>query len=145
MRRGRGGGGGFPTTLIIHITGNAYTGTTSSRSIATFCRDQLSCCPPYIGARFTVKMLYALMLGLLWKYCMGLCLVYCGNIVWVYAWLLWKYCMGLCLVYSGNVACTGLLHVEILYQLLWAYARFTVEMLYQPIWALLWKYYINLC
>ena len=62
---------------------------------------------------------------------MGLCMVYCGNIVrayawsivvWAYAWsiveilyglmrgLLWKYCMGLCVVYCGNIV--------------WAYARF---------------------
>ena len=36
-------------------------------------------CFMLIGARFTVELLYGLML---WKCCMGL---YCGNVVWAYA------------------------------------------------------------
>ena len=60
--------------------------------------------------------------------CMGLCSVYCGNIVLVIlAWFTLEMLYVLCARFT----------VEMLYQLVWAYARFTVEILYRLVWDLL--------
>ena len=84
------------------------------------------------------------------KRCMGLCSVYCGNVVWAYArctvvllfglmlGLVWNYCMGLCsAVYSVGNCCMGCgtIIVRLILGLQWnccmgLCARFTVEMLW---------------
>ena len=79
--------------LVIYIGYACYNSSVSFcytyTTIATFCRE-LFMTPGFklivlnascIGARFTVEMLYGFMLGLLLKCCMGLCSVYCGNVL----------------------------------------------------------------
>ena len=77
---------------------------------------------------------------------MGLCSVYCETVVWAYAWftgemlhvvralgLMLKCCINFYrlmvdLLWKCCICCMCSVYCEMLYQLVWAYARFTVDM-----------------